>query len=182
MSVIILTAVLSCLNSAFYVSSRVLFILADRGDAPQALVQLNARRVPVVSVLIGALAGFLGIIAATEAPQVVFDFLVSSSGALIVFIYMTIAVAQISLRVRRERAGQPAPAVAMWLFPWLSYAAIAAMGAVLIAMAFTPALQQDFKASCLTLMVAILAYFIVKRVRQPRDARLPPPRDPRLVG
>ena len=66
MSAIILTAVLSCLNSAFYVSSRVMFILADRGDAPQALVKLNARRVPVVSVLMGAVAGFLGIIAATE--------------------------------------------------------------------------------------------------------------------
>src|ERR1700732_3516206 len=34
MTVIILTAVLSCLNSAFYVSSRVLFILADRGGGP----------------------------------------------------------------------------------------------------------------------------------------------------
>ncbi len=66
MSVIILTAVLSCLNSAFYVSSRVLFILAARGDAPQSFVKLNKRRVPVVSVLIGAAAGFLGIIAATE--------------------------------------------------------------------------------------------------------------------
>src|SRR5580658_4518255 len=101
MSVIILTAVLSCLNSAFYVSSRVLFILADRSDAPQSLVKLNARRVPVGSVLIGAVAGFLGIIAATEAPQKVFDFLLSSSGALIVFVYMTIAVAQIHLRRQR---------------------------------------------------------------------------------
>ncbi len=108
MSVIILTAVLSCMNSAFYVSSRVLFILADRGDAPQALVKLNARRVPVVSVLMGAVAGFLGIIAATEAPQEVFDFLVSSSGALIVFIYMAIAVSQIALRMRRERSRRAA--------------------------------------------------------------------------
>jgi GABA permease len=173
MSIIILTAVLSCLNSAFYVSSRVMFILADRGDAPQALVMLNARRVPVVSVLMGAAAGFLGIIAATEAPQKVFDFLVSSSGALIVFVYMTICVAQIHLRMRRERAGQPVPAVTMWLFPWLSYAAIAGMGAVLIAMAFTPALQQDFKASCITLVVAVIAYLIVKRLRQPRDAPYP---------
>src|SRR5277367_1773902 len=129
MSVIILTAVLSCLNSAFYVSSRVLFILADRGDAPQALVKLNARRVPVVSVLMGAAAGFLGIIAATEAPQVVFDFLVSSSGALIVFVYMSICVAQIVLRRRRARLGEPTPAVNMWLFPYLSVAAIAAMAA-----------------------------------------------------
>src|ERR1700722_1095589 len=68
MSAIILTAVLSCLNSAFYVSSRVLFILAERGDAPPSLVKLNARRVPVGSVLMGAVAGFLGIIAATQAP------------------------------------------------------------------------------------------------------------------
>jgi L-asparagine transporter-like permease len=168
MSVIILTAVLSCLNSAFYVSSRVLFILAERGDAPQSMVRLNARRVPVGSVLIGAAAGFLGIVAATQAPQVVFDFLVSSSGAVIVFVYMTICVAQISLRRRRERAGLPKPPVNMWLFPYLSYAAIAGMGAVLIAMAVTPRLQKDFYFSCITLVVAVVAYFIVERLRAPR--------------
>jgi len=170
MSAIILTAVLSCLNSAFYVSSRVMFILADRGDAPQALVKLNARRVPVISVLMGAVAGFLGIIAATEAPQVVFDFLVSSSGALIVFVYMTICVAQIALRRRREREGLPPPAVTMWLFPYASYAAIAAMAAVLIAMAFTEHLQRDFYVSCVTLAVAVIAFLIVQRLRQPRVA------------
>jgi AAT family amino acid transporter/GABA permease len=170
MTVIILTAVLSCLNSAFYVSSRVLFILADRGDAPQALVKLNARRVPVGSVLMGAVAGFLGIIAATEARQAVFDFLVSSSGAVIVFVYMAICVAQIALRRRREREGQPPPPVTMWLFPWLSYAAIAAMGGVLAAMAFTRGLQRDFYVSLITLAVAVSAYLVVHRVRQPRAA------------
>jgi L-asparagine transporter-like permease len=167
MTVIILTAVLSCMNSAFYVSSRVLFVLAERGDAPQGMVRLNCRRVPVGSVLMGALAGFLGIIAATEAPQVVFDFLVSSSGAVIVFIYMAIAMSQIVLRYRRERAGEPAPAVNMWFFPWLSYAGIAGMSAVLIAMAFTAGLQQDFKFSCITLLVAVSAYGITRRVRRP---------------
>ncbi len=170
MSAIILTAVLSCLNSAFYVSSRVLFILAARGDAPQALIKLNARRVPVASVLIGAASGFLGIIAATEAPQAVFDFLVSSSGALSVFIYMSIAFAQIALRRRRERSGEAAPAISMWLFPALSYAAIAGMAAVLIAMAFTPGQQRDFKFSCITLAVAVIACLIVRRLRQPRAA------------
>jgi GABA permease len=170
MSVIILTAVLSCLNSAFYVSSRVLFILAERGDAPQALVKLNKRRVPVVSVLIGAAAGFLGIIAATEGAQKVFDFLLSSSGALMVFVYMITAAAQIALRRRRERNGEAQPAVSMWLFPYLSYATIACMAAVLIAMAFTPGQRQDFNASCITLLVAVIAYSIVRRLRQPRAA------------
>jgi GABA permease len=170
MSAIILTAVLSCLNSAFYVSSRVLFILAARGDAPQTLIKLNARRVPVASVLIGAASGFLGIIAATEAPQAVFDFLVSSSGALSVFIYMSIAFAQIALRRRRERSGEANPPIVMWLFPYLSYAAIAGMAAVLIAMAFTPGQQRDFYFSCITLAVAVLACLIVRRLRQPRTA------------
>src|SRR5450631_3555717 len=166
MSVIILTAVLSCLNSAFYVSSRVLFILAEHGDAPKGLVKLNARKVPVGSVLMGSVAGFLGILAATEAKGV-FDFLVSSSGALAVYIYMAIAAAQITLRKRRERDGEPLPPVMMWLFPWLSYAAIAGMGAVLIAMAFTPGLQQDFKFSCISLVVALAAYLVTRRMRRP---------------
>src|ERR1700686_3374673 len=176
MSVIILTAVLSCLNSAFYVSSRVLFILADRGDAPQSLVKLNARRVPVGSVMMGAVAGFLGIIAATQAPQVVFDFLVSSSGAVIVFVYMTTCVAQIALRRRRERNGGPQPAISMWLFPYLSYAAIAGMCAVLVAMAETPRLQKDFYFSCVTLAVAVAAYVIIRWMyRTPNDYLRPLP-------
>ncbi|HUY83839.1 MAG TPA: amino acid permease [Steroidobacteraceae bacterium] len=167
MSMIILTAVLSCLNSAFYVSSRVLFVLAERGDAPQRLVRLNRRRVPTGSVLIGALAGFLGIVAATETPQSVFDFLVSSSGALIVYVYMLIALAQIVLRRRRERAGEPPPPIQMWLFPWLSLAALGAMAAVLIAMAFTPGLKRDFYTSCGTLVIAIGAYLLVRARRRP---------------
>jgi GABA permease len=170
MTVIILTAVLSCLNSAFYVSSRVLFVLAERGDAPQMLVRVNARHVPTGSVLIGAVAGFLGIIAATETPQQVFDFLVSSSGALIVYVYMVIVAAQIRLRVGRERRGEPPPAIRMWLFPWLSLAALAAMAAVLVAMAFTAGMRQDFYASCVTTLLAVLAYLAVRGRRRTRAA------------
>src|SRR6266850_1921181 len=132
MSAIILTAVLSCLNSAFYVCSRVLFVLAEHGDAPQWLVQVNARRVPTRSVWMGSIAGVLGILAAITSSQTVFAFLVNASGALVVFIYMIIALAHIRLRRAREASGAPAPALSMWLFPWLSYAALAGMAAVLV--------------------------------------------------
>jgi GABA permease len=170
MRMIILTAVLSCLNSAFYVSSRVMFVLAARRDAPQALVKVNARKVPIYSVLIGSLAGFLGIVAATEAPQQVFDFLVSASGALIVYVYMLIVVAQMVLRNRRQRDGGPTPAIQMWLYPWLSLLALAGMAAVLIAMAVTPALQQDFNASCVTLVIAVVAYAILRQRRRAKSS------------
>jgi AAT family amino acid transporter/GABA permease len=60
----------------------------------------------------------------------------------------------------------------MWLFPWLSYATIAAMGMVLIAMAITPTLQLDFNLSCVTLALAIAAYGIlaVRRARSRRSS------------
>jgi GABA permease len=173
MSAIILTAVLSCLNSAFYVSSRVMFLLADKHDAPQFLVKLNSRKVPIGSVMLGAVAGFVGIVMATEASQKVFDFLVSSSGAIAVFVYMAIAFAQIRLRNRREQAGEANPLIKMWLFPYLSYAVIGAMFAVLIAMGYRESMRQDLKVSCLTLVVAIIAYFIVTRVREPRRVTKP---------
>ena len=164
MSVIILTAVLSCLNSAFYVCSRVLFILAERGDAPQGLVKLNARRVPVRSVWMSALAGLLGLLANTQYPDTVFAFLVNASGGLMVFVYMMVTFAQIRLRRERERAGEPVPAVQMWLFPWASYAAIAGMFAVLIAMALS-AQAGELYASLGTLVVACVAYLLVRAGR-----------------
>ena len=83
---------------------------------------------------------------------------------------MIIALAQISLRQRRERAGEAKPAISMWLFPYLSFAAIAGMGAVLIAMAFAPGQRQDLWVSCVTLLVALIAYWVVRRLRQPQAA------------
>ena len=160
---IILTAVLSCLNSSFYVVSRVLFVLAANGDAPRALVRLTSRRVPARSVLIGSVAGFIGILAHDLAPHEVFAFLVNASGALIVVIYGVICAAQIRLRVARTRAGLGPPELRVWLFPWASYAAIAAMVLVLIAMALSPDHVKEFWASAISIAVAFAAYLFFGR-------------------
>lgn len=173
MGVIILTAVLSCLNSAFYVCSRVLFLLAEHSDAPQWLVQLNARKVPTRSVWMGSVAGVAGVLAATFAQQTVFAFLVNASGALMVFVYIMVAVAQIRLRRERERIGAPVPALRMWLFPWASYAAIVGMLAILVAMALTAGSAKDLYFSLITLLTACIAYLVV-RSRRARTAGTAP--------
>lgn len=164
MAWIILTAVLSCLNSAFYVCSRVLFVLAGKGDAPRWLVKTNARHVPSRSVMLASAAGFAGVIAAILSPSKVFAFLLNASGALIVYIYLAIAVSQIRVRRQLEREGKP-PALPMWLFPWLSYLAIAGMLAVLIALAITPGRGAEFWTSAGSVAVALAAYGVVSRNR-----------------
>lgn len=155
MSVVILTAVLSCLNSAFYICSRVLFVLADRGDAPRALVALNRRLVPTRSVWLSALVGLAGVLVATSAPGAVFGFLVSSSGTVIVFVYLMTAVSHVRLRQARERRGEPTRGPSMWLFPWASYAAIASMAAILVALALSPKHASELWLSTLALAVVV---------------------------
>jgi GABA permease len=163
MAAVVLTAVLSCLNSSFYIASRVLFVLASRGDAPRWLVRTNKRHVPARAVLLAAVFGFAGVMAGILSPSVVFAFLVNSSGAIIAVIYLAIAVSQLRTRKAREAAGAPPPALPMWLFPWLSYLAIAGVIAVLIAMAVTPAHRAEFWTSVISMSVALLAYVALRR-------------------
>ena len=169
MSAVILTAVLSCLNTAFYVCSRVLFVLAKSGDAPAGLVALSSRRVPTRSVLVAAAAGFIGVLAAYKAPQTVFAFLVNSSAAVALFVYILIGISQIRLRRARERVGIPTPSIAMWLFPWASYIALGGILAVLIAMAVSPEHRREIHASLMTLAIVLLAYGVM-RIRRNRSA------------
>jgi GABA permease len=164
MNFIVLTAVLSCLNSGLYVTSRVLFTLSSHGDAPQSMVALNERRVPARAILIGTSMGYLAVIASILSPQVVFAFLVNASGALMLIIYLLIALAQIKLRQRLESQDNAAALkVRMWLFPWASWGIIIVILAVLIAMAFTPGLATQLYASVACLAVVVAAYLLVRR-------------------
>ncbi len=165
MAAVVLTAVLSCLNSCFYIASRVLFVLATRGDAPRWLVRTNARHVPARAVLLASAFGFAGVIAAILSRTGVYVFLTNSSGAIIAIIYLMIGVSQVRSRRARERAGLPPSALPMWLFPWLSYLAIAGMASVLVAMAFTPSHRAELWTSTVSIAVALLAYVFFRRGR-----------------
>jgi len=158
MNVIVLTAVLSCLNSGLYVTSRVLFVLAARDDAPQSLIALSRTRVPWRAILIGSSFGYAAVLLSVTAPERAFAFLVNASGALMVIIYLLACFAHLRLRRRIERTAPERLTLKVWLFPWLSWLTIAAMIGVLVAMAVTPALASQLYASLIAVAVVALAY------------------------
>jgi L-asparagine transporter-like permease len=162
MNLVVLTAVLSCLNSGIYVTSRVLFQLAAKGDAPTWLVVVNARHVPVRGILAGAAFGYAAIAAAVLSPDLVFNFLVDASGAVALVNYLLVAVAELRLRAHWERTDPTRLAIRMWLFPYLTAAVILVMLTVLVAMALTPALRSQFYAS-FGLVLLVLGAFLLRR-------------------
>jgi GABA permease len=165
MKLIVLTAVLSCLNSGIYVTSRMVFTLAAAGDAPQALVVLTHRRVPARAILIGSVFGYGAVIASIISPQVVFAFLVNASGATMLMIYVLVAAAQIRLRRQLERQEPQRLLVRMWFYPYLSYLVIIAIAAVLGAMLTSADLAVQLYCSLASFAVALGGYFLRRRRR-----------------
>ncbi|SAL36253.1 putative GABA permease [Caballeronia arvi] len=164
MNAIVLVAVLSALNSGLYVSSRILFRLAERGDAPKSLLRLTPQHVPRLAVLLSSVVGYVAIIAAIVSPQGVFLFLVNASGAVMLFVYLATALAQIRIRRRIEKQSPERLTLKMWLFPWLSYAVVIAIVGVLAAMGADHELRPQLMASLASLAVASAAYgFAAKR-------------------
>jgi len=170
MNAVVLTAVLSCLNSGLYTSSRMLFALAGRGEAPARLVKLSRRGVPHIAILFSSAVGFGCVIMAWLAPDTVFLVLLNSSGAIILFVYWLIALSQIILR-RRTPAEKLR--VKMWFFPVLSILTLVAITAVLVQMAFDHSARGQLWLSLLSWAVVVAVYFVSVRLRSQRELRHP---------
>src|SRR4051794_4022493 len=162
MNAVVLTAVLSCLNSGLYTSSRMLFVLAARREAPAALMEVNGRGVPRNAILGSTVVGFLCVIAAAVSPNTVFLFLLNSSGAVILFVYLLIAISQIVLRRRTDSSKLT---VKMWLFPALSIVVVVAIVAVLAQMGFNKEVRPQLILSLLAWAVVLILYFASKKIQ-----------------
>ncbi|CAE6829013.1 GABA permease [Paraburkholderia domus] len=158
MNAIVLTAVLSALNSGLYAASRMMFALTRHGDAPAGLAKVNRRGVPVRAIVIGTLFGYVSVIMSYVSPDTVFAFLVNSYGTVAIFVYVLIAVSQLKLRARLEREAPEKLRVRMWCYPYLTWFAIVGMIGILVAMAFIPDQRTPLWLGVVSLGVLLVAY------------------------
>ena len=163
MNAVVLTAVLSCLNSGLYTASRMLFVLAGRREAPTALLRTTDKGVPRNAILASTVVGFLCVIAAYLSPKTVFLFLLNSSGAVILFVYLLIAVSQFILRRRTPVSELP---VKMWAFPFLTIFAIVAMLGVLVLMWLDPEARSQIILGIASWALLLVIFFVGVRSRR----------------
>jgi GABA permease len=163
MTGVILTAVLSALNSGLFASSRMLMALARRGDAPRGLARLNSRGVPVPAILLSTLIGYCAVAMSYVSPDRVFPFIVDSYGTVAVFVYILIAVSQLRLRARLEREAPERLRIRMWAYPGLTIATIAAMSVIVAAMAFIPDQRLPLLFGIISALVMLAGYGLRNR-------------------
>jgi GABA permease len=96
------------------------------------------------------------------APGTVFLFLLNSSGAIVLFVYLLIALSQIVLR---RRTPPEKLRVKMWFFPTLSILTVAGIVGVLVQMAFDSTARVQFWLSLLSWAAVVVLYFVAQRWR-----------------
>ena len=172
MSTVVLTAVLSALNSGLFASSRMLMALARPADAPAAFSRLDLRGVPVAAILASTAFGYLTVIMSYLSPDRVFAFLVNSYGTVAIFVYVLIAIAELRLRRRLERESPARLLVRMWGYPWLTRLTIAAMLAIVAAMAVIPEQRVALLFGLASVAALLIAYALRLRFLPHRQGAL----------
>ncbi|MCK8663944.1 GABA permease [Pseudomonas azerbaijanoccidens] len=135
--VVVLIAVASCMNSSIYIASRMLYSLGRRGDAPKSLKVTSSEGVPRAAVIASTVLGAAITVWSYFMPAGLFEFLLASSGAIALLVYLAIAVSQLRMRgiLRRQNVELT---FRMWLFPWLTWLVIVFICAALAVMMITP--------------------------------------------
>ncbi|MEU4656691.1 amino acid permease [Streptomyces sp. NPDC023723] len=172
MNVIVLSAVLSCLNSGLYTASRMAFSLGERGDAPKGFARTTAGGVPRTAILTSVAFGFVAVFFNYEWPDSVFLFLVNSSGAVALFVWLVICCSQLRMRRIVEAEAPERLVVRMWLYPYLTWATAALIVFVLGYM-LTDTEHDGRTTILLSLLVAavVLVLAVVRERVRRRDER-----------
>jgi GABA permease len=159
---LILVAVGSCLNSALYTASRMMYSLGRRTQAPRFVTRTTAAGVPARAVMVSSLVAFAACGANYLAPKYVFDALLSTTGAIALLVYLVIAVSQLRLRKRLVSAG--ALKVRMWFHPFLGALVVALIGGAFVVML----MSEDHRREVIATLACCAALALLGYVRQRR--------------
>jgi len=137
LNVVILTAALSVYNSCVYCNSRMLFGLAQQGNAPKALLKVDSRGVPVAAILMSATATAFGVLLNYLMPASAFELLMALVVSTLVINWAMISLSHLRFRKRLVEQGIQ-PRFKALFYPFGNWLCLVFMAGVLVIMAMTP--------------------------------------------
>ncbi|MNM72637.1 Aromatic amino acid transport protein AroP [compost metagenome] len=165
---VVLTAALSVYNSGTYCNGRMLVGLAEQGDAPKSLAKVDARGVPVRSLMVSAAVTFLAVLVNYLMPGRALELLMSLVVAALVINWAMISLAHLKFRGQMDRRGVRTGFRALW-YPVGNYLCLGFVVFILGVMLLTPGIQVSVYAIPVWLLVMFACYRL-KRAPATRPA------------
>lgn len=161
MQIVVFTAILSCLNSSIYITSRTLLGLAELHDAPKWFATLSRSHVPQRAVTFSSLIGLVVAFCSILSPKLIFAFLLGATGAVMLLIYGLIVSSH-----RVFRLADPQNRVFTLPFGTvLNLGTLAAIGLVVIAMLVQADGRQTIIASLVSVAAILGLYALCRKGR-----------------
>ncbi|MDD1508110.1 amino acid permease [Pseudomonas sp. CNPSo 3701] len=139
---VVLTAALSVYNSGVYCNSRMLYGLAEQGNAPKRLLKVDKRGVPVLAIAVSALFTLICVVVNYLVPKSALELLMSLVVAALVINWAMISLAHIKFRKTMQAKGVEPSFKAFW-FPFANYLCLAFVVFILGVMLFIPGIRMS---------------------------------------
>lgn len=171
-NVFILTASFSAINSAIYISSRVLYSLADLGRAPAFLKKTTTRGVPIYAAILSNLMGLVALINAASGAGTAFGYIVDIAGAAALIAWGCIGVTHLRFRRAWKIQGHSAEELPFraFLFPWGAYFVSGCNVFLVLIQGYgtllTPWQPVSFVFSYIIVLLFVMAFIIWKLVKK----------------
>lgn len=140
LNIIVLTAALSVYNSSVYCNSRMLFGLAQQGNAPKFLLKVNRKGIPVIALSCSALIVGLCVILNYFVPREAFGYLMSLTVSALVINWAMISFTHLKFRKYQNHHGKRSY-FPSFFYPWSNLLCLAFMVVILVIMLLTPGQQ-----------------------------------------
>lgn len=160
---VILTAALSVYNSGMFANSRMLFGLAQQGNAPKVFAKVNKQGVPVPAVLLSALLIFGCVILNYKVPEEALSHLMYVVVGALVLNWAMISLTHLKFKAMVKEKNLKTSFPALWS-PLGNYLVLAFIGVVLYIM-----WQQGFKESVLMIPIWITAMLLFYDYLNPKS-------------
>lgn len=167
MNFVILIALLSVANSGLYASTRILYAMANEGQAFKALGKTNQRGVPMYSLIVTMAVACLSLLTKFAQAETVYMVLLSLAGMSAQVGWITISLSQIMFRRKYIREGGKIEDLKFKtpLYPVLPLIGLTLNTVVLISLAFDP--EQRIALYCGVPFMIIATSFIMSSLKTP---------------
>lgn len=164
LNLIVMSASLSTMLAATYGLGRMLYSLAEEGQAPALFRRLTPAGAPRNAVLASGAGMLTGVVLAWLLPKQVYLFLVSSGGFALLFSYLVILASQL---VIRRRLGCPHGHCQIPWYPYSTWLGILLTLAAIVAMPLVPGQGAGLVAGMAILGSAAAYYWLARRAAAP---------------
>lgn len=133
LNIVVLTAALSVYNSGIYSNARMLYGLAQQGNAPKLFARLNGKGVPVTSVLASSACTLVAVVLNYLLPGKVFMYLISVAVLAAVINWTMIIIANLKFRAAKG-ADAAKLEFKVPLYPLSNYICLAFLAMIIVLM------------------------------------------------